>query len=51
MKKYKVEYSGFAYIEADNKQDAEENFDLDNAIFAEWGVDAVQEVDDFTVEV
>lgn len=51
MKKYRVEYSGFAYIEAENKQDAEENFDRDSAIFDEYSVDSVHEVDDFTVEV
>lgn len=51
MKKYKVEYSGFAYVCADDPQDAEENFDCDSALFDEYGVDSVQEVDDFVVEV
>lgn len=51
MKKYKVEYSGFAYVYADDPQDAEENFDRDSALFDEYGVDGVQEVDDFVVEV
>lgn len=51
MKKYKVEYSGFAYVYANDPQDAEENFDRDSALFDEYGVDGVQEVDDFVVEV
>ena len=51
MKKYRVEYSGFAYIEAESPSDAEENFDRDTAIFDEYKIDAVQEVDDFTLEV
>lgn len=51
MKKYKVEYSGFAYVYADDPQDAEENFDRDYAEYDEYGVDSVQEVDDFVVEV
>ncbi|MBQ9704320.1 MAG: hypothetical protein IJV68_07250 [Clostridia bacterium] len=49
MKKYRVEYSGFAYVEADDPVDAEENFDRDTAIFDEYKVEAVQEVDEFTV--
>jgi len=51
MKKYRVEYSGFAYIEAESPLDAEVNFDRDTAIFDEYKIDAVQEVDEFTVEV
>lgn len=51
MGKYKVYYSGFAYVYADDPKDAEENFDRDCALFDEYQVDGVQEVDDFTVEV
>lgn len=49
--KYKVEYSGYAYIWADSPQDAEENFDRDNALFDEYSVDAVHEIRGFPNEV
>lgn len=51
MKKYKVEFSGYAYIEAESKQDAEKNFDPAEAVLLEYGVDAVQEVNEFILKV
>lgn len=51
MAKYKVVYSGFAYVEADNEEDALELFDDDLDIFREQCIDSVTEVDEFVVEV
>ncbi len=51
MAKYKVVYSGFAYVEADNEEDALELFDDDLDIFREQRIDSVTEVDEFVVEV
>ena len=49
MKKYRVNYSGFAYIYADDIGDAKTNFDRDDAVFDEYSVDSIQEVDEFIV--
>lgn len=49
--KYKVEFSGFAYVEADNTDEVYEDFDLDAAIYSDMGIDSVEEVDDFVVEI
>ncbi len=49
MKKYKVKYSGFAYIYANDIDDAKANFDRDDAVFDEYSIDSVHEVDEFTV--
>lgn len=51
MAKYKVVYSGFAYVEADDKDGALELFDDDLDIFREQHIDSVTEVDEFVVEV
>lgn len=51
MAKYKISFSGFAYVEADNEEDALELFDDDMDIFREQRIDSVTEVDEFVVEV
>lgn len=51
MAKYKVVYSGFAYVEADSEEDAIEMFDDDLDIFWEQRIDSVTEVDEFVAEV
>ena len=51
MAKYKISFSGFAYVEANSEEDAIEMFDDDLDIFREQRIDAVTEVDEFTVEV
>lgn len=51
MAKYKISFSGFAYVEADNEEDALELFDDDLDIFREQRIDSVTEVDEFVVEV
>jgi hypothetical protein len=49
--KYKVCFSGFAYVEAENAIEAEEAFHDDDFSFKETGVYEVKEVDEFVVEV
>ena len=49
MPKYKVYYSGYALVEADSMEEAEEIYDY-GSIYEEYGVDGVEEVDDFCVD-
>lgn len=49
MAKYKVYYSGFAYVEADSADEAAENYEYDS-IYEIYGVDRVEEVDDFGID-
>ena len=50
--KYKVNYSGFTYIEADSKEEALELYnDEYDFIYNEQEVVSVEEVDDFVVEI
>lgn len=49
--KYKVCYSGFAYIEADSMQEAEEMFEYDDFTYKEQNVDRIEEVDSFIVSI
>ena len=39
--KYKVYFSGFAYIEAESASDAEKEFENDNAYYKETVIDEV----------
>ena len=48
--RYKVKFSGFAYIEADSEDEAEECFDNEEFVYKETSVDSIEEVDDFVVE-
>lgn len=48
MAKYKVYYSGFAYVEADSAEEAEEDYEYSN-VYDERQIDEVEEVDEFTV--
>ena len=50
MAKYKVYYSGFAYVEADNVEEAEEDYEYSN-IYDERQIDEVEEVDEFIVDI
>ena len=50
MAKYKISFSGFAYVEANSEEDAIEMFDDDLDIFREQRIDSVTEVDEFVVE-
>lgn len=51
MAKYKICFSGFAYVEADSEESAIDKYFDDGAIYEESGVDSVSEIDDFIVEV
>ena len=51
MAKYKICFSGFAYVEAEDRDEAIELFDDDLDIFREQSIDSVTEVDEFVVEV
>lgn len=50
MSKYKVYYSGFAYVEADSEEEAIDNYE-DDFIYDEKQVDEVEEVDEFEVDL
>lgn len=50
-KKYKIHYSGFAYVRAENIEEAEDNFDQDLVVYDERGIDSVEEVDEFEVSL
>lgn len=51
MAKYKISYSGFAYVEADNKEEALEMFDDDLDFFREQRIDSITDSDGYTEEV
>lgn len=46
--KYKVNFNGFAYVEADSEDEAIEKFDCGDDMYREYETDAVEEADDFT---
>lgn len=48
MAKYKVSYSGFAYIEADSPEVAEEDYEF-GAVYEEKQVNSVEEVEELKV--
>ena len=48
MPKYKVSYSGFVYIEAEDEEDARECYDF-GGVYEEKEITAIEEVDEFTV--
>lgn len=43
MAKYKVYYSGFAYVEADNIEEAEEDYEYAASYEEKW-IDRIEEV-------
>lgn len=50
--KYKVNFSGFAYVEADSEEEAREKILYeDDAIYSETQVDNIEEVDEFEVNL
>ena len=50
--KYKVSFSGFAYIEADSLEEAEEKVMYeDDAIYEEKKCESVEKVDEFAVSL
>ncbi len=51
MGKYKVEYSGFAYVDADSEDEANDKYEMGDTVYEESGIDSTEEVDEFTVEM
>lgn len=49
MAKFKIVFKGFAYVEADDEEEAQEKFEDEDYAFCEYGVETVEEVDEFTV--
>lgn len=49
--RYRVDYSGYAYVEAESEEEAEEVFWEDGEIYDEKEVTAVEEVEEFYVTV
>lgn len=49
--KYKVNFSGFAYVEANDEKEAKDRFGCDDTVYSEYGVTSVELVDDFDVEI
>ena len=50
MKKYKVMFSGYAYVEASDEDDARDVFDNEMEVYKEISVDVIEEVDEFLFE-
>ena len=51
MAKYKVSFSGFAYVNAESQESALEAYFDGLSVYEESGVDAVEEVDEFEVRI
>ena len=51
MAKYTVRYSGFAYVEATNADEAVEEWVVGGEVYGEREWEEVEEVDEFPVEV
>ena len=49
--KYKVNFSGFAYVEAESEQDAKELFQNDEVEYMETEIDSTVEVAEFFVRL
>ena len=48
--RYKVNFSGFAYVEADSVEEAIENFNVDEA-YREEEIEYIEEVDEFAISM
>lgn len=46
--KYKVNFSGFAYVEADSEDEAAENYDYDE-VYRKEKIENIEEVDEFDI--
>jgi len=49
--RYKVSFSGFAYVEADSKEEAEEKALDGETVYEETEIVQTEEVDEFTVRI
>ncbi len=50
MPKYRVNFSGFAYVEADSEDEAREDYEF-NSIYEEKQIDNIEKVDEFTISL
>lgn len=48
--KYKINFSGIAYIEADNESEAVENFNVDE-LYREEEIEWIEEVEEFNISM
>lgn len=49
--KYKFEFSGFAYVEADSEEEAKAKYEDDDVVYSETNLDDYGEVPEFHVEI
>ena len=49
--KYKVSYSGFAYVEADDEDEAQMVYEDGDTLYEEVWIESIEEVDEFTVDI
>jgi hypothetical protein len=49
--KYKVNYSGFAYVESDDEEEAQMAYQDGDTIYEEEWIEEIEEVDEFTVVI
>lgn len=49
MPKYKVSYSGFAYVEADSPEEAEKKYNYEEHVYEENCIESVEKIDDFVI--
>lgn len=50
MPKYKVSFSGFAYVEADSAEEAQDDYDW-GAVYREEQIDSCDEVEEFDISL
>lgn len=51
MAKWKIEFHGFAYVEADSAEEADEKYNDGDVVFQEDNVSDPKEVDSFEVTI
>lgn len=51
MKRYKIPFSGFVYVEADSEEDANEALDCEDIIYEEREFEDPQEVKEFEIYI
>lgn len=49
--KYKINFDGFAYVEANSAEEADDKFVMDDCVYSELCVESIEEVDDFVVGI
>lgn len=51
MKKYKVNYSGFVYVEASSESEAKTKYEDGDSRYEESWIDSIEEVSEFMVDM